>query len=137
MMISVRVNLKIIVYMNLVPNFFFFFLGRKAKTELVAQSCPTLCNSMDGSLSGSSVQRPWFDLCVGKIPWRREWQSTLVSLPRESHGQRSLVGYSPWSRKESDMTQQLTLSKLDLGFLTDYLPVCLKCCYNFQFLQII
>ena len=28
-------------------------------------------------------------------------------LPGESHGQRSLVGYSPWSRKESDMTEQL------------------------------
>ena len=34
---------------------------------------------------------PW----VGKIPWRREWQPTLVFLPRESHGQRSLEGYSP------------------------------------------
>ena len=33
---------------------------------------------------------PW----VGKIPWRRAWQPTLVSLPRESHGQRSLVAYS-------------------------------------------
>jgi len=34
---------------------------------------------------------PW----VGKIPWRRAWQPTLVFLPGESHGQRSLVGYSP------------------------------------------
>ena len=32
-----------------------------------------------------------FNLWVGKIPWRREWQPTLVFLPRESHGQRSLV----------------------------------------------
>ena len=31
-----------------------------------------------------------------KIPWRRVWQPTLVFLPRESHGQRSLAGYSPW-----------------------------------------
>ena len=29
-----------------------------------------------------------------KVPWRRQWQSTPVFLPRESHGQRSLVGYS-------------------------------------------
>ena len=29
-------------------------------------------------------------------PWRREWQPTLVFLPGEFHGQRSLVGYSPW-----------------------------------------
>ena len=32
----------------------------------------------------------------GKIPWRREWQPTPVFLPREFHGQRSLVGYGPW-----------------------------------------
>ena len=32
----------------------------------------------------------------GKIPWRREWWPTPVSLPGEFHGQRSLAGYSPW-----------------------------------------
>jgi len=31
----------------------------------------------------------------GRVPWRREWQSTPVFLPGESHGHRSLVGYSP------------------------------------------
>ena len=36
----------------------------------------------------------WFDLWVRKIPWRRAWQPTPVFLPRESHGQRSLVGCS-------------------------------------------
>ena len=36
---------------------------------------------------------------------RRAWQPTPVFLPRESHGQRSLVGYSPWGRKESDTTE--------------------------------
>jgi len=40
-----------------------------------------------------------FDLWIRKIPWRREWQPTLVFLPGESHGQRSLVGYNPWGRK--------------------------------------
>ena len=39
--------------------------------------------------------------------WKRKWQPTPVSLLGESHGRRSLVGYSPWSRKESDMTEQL------------------------------
>ena len=33
---------------------------------------------------------------VRKIPWRRKWQPTPVFLPGKSHGQRSLVGYSPW-----------------------------------------
>ena len=51
--------------------------------------------------------RPGFNPWVGKIPWRRKWQPTPVLLPGESHGGRSLVGYSPWGRKESDMTEQL------------------------------
>ena len=50
-----------------------------------------------------------FNPCVRKIPWRRPWQPTPVFLPGESRGQRSLVGYSPWGRKESDITEQLTL----------------------------
>ena len=44
---------------------------------------------------------PW----VGKVPWSRKWQPTPVFMPRRSHGQRSLVGYSPWGRKESDTTE--------------------------------
>ena len=51
--------------------------------------------------------RPGFDPWVGKIPWRRKWQPTPVLLPGKSHGWRSIVGYSPWGRKESDMTEQL------------------------------
>ena len=39
--------------------------------------------------------------------WRRKWQSTPVLLPGKSHGRRSLVGYSPWGRKESDTTEWL------------------------------
>ena len=44
---------------------------------------------------------PW----VEKIPWRRAWQPSPIFLPGESHGQRSLGGYSPQSHKESDMTE--------------------------------
>ena len=42
---------------------------------------------------------------VRKIPWRRAWQPTTVFLSGESHGQRSLAGYSPWGQKESDTTE--------------------------------
>ena len=42
---------------------------------------------------------PW----VGKIPWRRAWQAT------HSQGQRSLEGYSPWGRTESDTTEGLNM----------------------------
>ena len=42
-----------------------------------------------------------------RSPGEGKWQLTLVFLPGESHGQRSLVGYSPWGRKESHTTEQL------------------------------
>ena len=45
-------------------------------------------------------------LWVGMILWRRAWQPTPGFLPGESPGQRGLAGYSPWDRKESDMTEQ-------------------------------
>ena len=47
-----------------------------------------------------------FDPWVGKIPWRRKRQPTPVFLPGESHGQRSLAGYSPWGRRELDTTER-------------------------------
>ena len=46
----------------------------------------------------------WF--LVRKIPWRKKWQPTLVFLPGKSHGQRSLTGYSPQDRQESDRIEQ-------------------------------
>ena len=49
------------------------------------------------------IKRQRFDPWVRKIPWRRKWQSTPMFLPRRSHGQRSMAGYSPWGSKELDM----------------------------------
>ena len=37
--------------------------------------------------------------------WRRKWQPTPVLLPGKPHAQRTLIGYSPWGRKESDTTE--------------------------------
>ena len=51
-----------------------------------------------------------FDPWVRKIPWRREWQPTLVFLPGKFHGQRSLVGCSLWGGKESDTTERAWIS---------------------------
>ena len=48
-------------------------------------------------------------------PWRREWQPTLVFLPGELHGQRSLVDYSPVGHKELDMTEQLSTHTCKCG----------------------
>ena len=47
-------------------------------------------------------RRPGFSPWVRKVPWSRAWQPTPVFLPGESHGQRSLTGYSPWGHKASD-----------------------------------
>ena len=71
-----------------------------------------------GSVGQASQVPQWCRIClptpemyetlvpsmIGKIPWRRKWEPTPVFLPGESHGQRSLEGYSPWSCKESDTT---------------------------------
>ena len=42
---------------------------------------------------------------LGRSPQRRKWQPTPVFLPGEAHGQRGLVGYSPWGCKEVDTTE--------------------------------
>ena len=43
----------------------------------------------------------------GRSPGEGKWQPIPVLLPGESHGGRSLVGYSPWGSKESDRTERL------------------------------
>ena len=54
--------------------------------------------------------RPGFDPGVGKIPWKRKWQPTLVLLPGKSYGRRSLVGYSPLGRRvKHDWVTSLSL----------------------------
>ena len=61
-----------------------------------------------GKESACQWRRHWrlgFDLWFGRIPWRRAWQPTPVFLPEESHGQRSLAGYSPWGSTEPDTTE--------------------------------
>ena len=64
----------------------------------------------DGQQCGRHRFNPW----VGKVLWRRKWQPTPVLLPAKSHGRRSLVGYSPWGHKESDMTERLHFLSLFL-----------------------
>ena len=46
-------------------------------------------------------------ICSSLARWRRRWHPTPVLLPGKSHGQRSLVGRSPWGLEESDTTEQL------------------------------
>ena len=61
-------------------------------------------------------RRPGFEPWVRKIPCRRKWQPTLVFLPEKSHGQRSLVGFSPWGCKRvgPDLATKQQQIKLNL-----------------------
>ena len=81
------------------------FIGQLA--SLVAQRVKKL----------PEMQMTRFEPQLGKIPWRWEWLPTPVFLPGESHRQRSLAGYSPWSHRESDTTEQLILSHFHLPYM--------------------
>ena len=64
-----------------------------------------------------AMQETQFDPWVGKIPWSREWQPTPVFLPGTSHGQRSLVGYSPWGHKsQTRLSNWTTTAKKTTNF---------------------
>ena len=62
-----------------------------------------------------TFKRCGFDPWVGKIPWKKAWQPIPVFLPGESHGQRSLAGYSPWGPKESVTTEHTDTQAAELG----------------------
>ena len=74
--------------------------------------CQDALQTYPGSLVGKGPackcrrgKRQGFNPWAGKILWRRKWQPTLIFLPGESHGQRSLEDYSPRGHNESDMTE--------------------------------
>ena len=69
--------------------------GASLVTQIVKNT-----SAMRNTRVGSLVQRD---------PWKREWLSTPIFVPREFHEQRILAGYSPWAHKELDTTEQLTL----------------------------
>ena len=52
-----------------------------------------------------AMQETWIQFLVRKVPWRRAWHPTAVFLPEESHGQRSLAGYSLYGHKELGTTE--------------------------------
>ena len=83
-----------------------YFSVLAAKVVLVVRNPPG--NARDVRDMGSIPS--WEDLC------RRKWQPTPAFLPGETHGQRSLAGYSPWSCKESDTTEQPSFVKKFAAF---------------------
>ena len=88
------------------------FLSAAFLTQSVGIFCfiigfPGGSDGKESAYQGRRCKRRGFDSWVRKIPWRRKWQSTPVFLPGRSHGQRSLVGYSPRGHKESNTTERL------------------------------
>ena len=91
----------------------YLLLGRKTMTDLdsVLKSrditLPTKVHIVKAYSVCLQCRRPRFNPWGGKIPWSGKWQSTPVLLSGKSHGQRSLVGYSPWGHKESDTAERI------------------------------
>ena len=124
---------------------FMSFLDRDhfpASFPIEMPSCG-LGNALFSSVFGKSLRRVWASLVaqmgeklpasarttgdLGSIPGsgrcpgeRREWLPNPVFWPGESHGQRRLAGYSPWDCKESDTTEQLTLSLLRRIYVSSF-----------------
>ena len=80
------------------------YLYKKLEVNL-CQGFPNGASGKEPSCQCRRCKRHRFDPGVGKNPWRRAWQPTPGFLPGESYGERSLAGYNPWGRKESDMTE--------------------------------
>ena len=78
----------------------YFFTWNEGEKLGVANGKESVCQCR-------RCKRPRFDPWVGKIPWSRKWQPTVIFLPGKFHRQRSLVGYSPWGRKELDTMEWL------------------------------
>ena len=78
---------------------------------------------LSGKESTCQGRRPGSDPWVWRIPWRRAWQPTPVFLPGESHGQRCLVGYSPWGCKESNAVH-FSCSAVSRLFVTPWTATC-------------
>ena len=74
------------------------YLATELKVSRIIQELPRQHSDKESACQCWRHRRCKFDPWVGKISWRRAWQPTPVFLPGESHGQRSLVGYSAWGQ---------------------------------------
>ena len=74
-------------------------------TSLVVRAFPRGLSVKESSCQCRRLRRCGFNPWFRKIPWWRNSQSTPIFLPEKFHGQRSLVGCSPWGCKESYMTE--------------------------------
>ena len=83
------------------PLLIFYFIG----SSVYMLGFPGGTSGKETACQCRRCKRCSFNPWVGKMPWKRAWQPTPVFLPGGSHGQRNLAHYSPWGRKELDMTE--------------------------------
>ena len=95
---------------------------RSIDADCSVMSFPGNAHGKESTCQCRRYKRHSFDPCVWKIPWRKKWLPTPVFLPRESHGQRNLVGYSSCSRKMSDVAGPIFISWYTYCIST--LPMC-------------
>ena len=91
-------------------NFYNYFAARKFLDY--TGGFPGGASGKESTCQCRRHKRCGLDHWVGKISWRRAQQPTPVFLPRESHGQRGLAGYSPWGHTELDMTEMTSWSPI-------------------------
>ena len=84
------------------------FLSLILGTVILLQGASQMSQCKESAWQCKRCRRLGFNLWVRKIPWRRKWQPTSGFLPGESHGQRSLVGYSPWGHSWIQLSQLST-----------------------------
>ena len=109
---KVRESLLFFFHFSTFYFIYFHFVGSSlvVRTSLVAHMVKNL----------PPMQEIQVQYLGQQIPWRREWLPPPLFLLGELHGQRSLVGYSPWGHKELDTTKQLTLPWWSSGWKSTF-----------------
>ena len=79
--------------------------GCRVGLDWQTSTFPVSLRWLSGKESASQCRCCRFNPWVGKIPWSRKWQPSLVFLPGIFHGQRSLAGYNPWGHNQSGTTE--------------------------------
>ena len=115
------------IHSFLICSLLYFFLVNNSLPQSLLLLFYSLHIGLMYKESTCQCRRRKLDSWVRKIPWRRKQQPNPVFLPGKSHGQRSLMGYSPWCCKELDMTQQLSMHN-DICYysITQYVFIALN-----------
>ena len=108
--------------------------GHLPESGLKLESPAFLVDSVLLSLHG--CRRRGFNPLVGKIPWRKKWQPTPISLHGKYHGQRSLMGYSLWGHKTVGHSLATEQQNLYLNTSLVYIFAIIKYACNNVFVHI-